>query len=122
MNEEDPYEALRKALNEFVLRVPKSKTFHKLLEMLYTPEEAKVLSIFGMPYVAESRIARVAKKTNKSPEEIEKMFEKMVAKGTLFFRRSKSGKKLYSLAPFIPGIYEFYTMSENDPPELKKRY
>ncbi len=120
MNEKNPYENLRKALNNFFLPVPKSKKFQKLLENLYTKDEAEVLSIFGIPYINEEKINRVAKKVGKSREDIEKMFKSMVDKGTLFVRTNEKGKKLYSLAPFIPGIYEFYTMSENDPPEKKK--
>lgn len=120
MSEIDPYETLRGALNQFLLRVPKSKKFHKLLEMLFTPEEAKLLSIFGMPYVHELKIKRIAKKVNKPIEVIQNMLDKMVEKGTIFVRKNEKGVKFYSLAPFIPGIYEFYTMSKNDPPERKK--
>ncbi|MHA1301422.1 MAG: indolepyruvate ferredoxin oxidoreductase subunit alpha [Candidatus Helarchaeota archaeon] len=120
MNNEDPYESLRISLNKFLLRVPKTEKFHKLLKMLYTPEEASLLSIFGMPYVHEEKISRIAKKANKSIEKVEVMLNNMVEKGTIFVRKNNKGKKLYSLAPFIPGIYEFYTMSKNDPPERKK--
>ena len=51
MSEDEPYESLRKALNRFPLRTPKSKKFLKLLKMLYSEEEAKILSKFGLPYI-----------------------------------------------------------------------
>lgn len=122
MSESDPYEKLRRKLNLFMLRVPKTKTFHKLLELLYTPEEAEILSTFGMPYIDYMRIPRFIKKskTEKSEEEIREMFEKLVKKGVLFKLIDKKGRPAYALAPYIPGIFEFYFMSKADPPEKMK--
>jgi len=113
--ESDPYEKLRQKLNLFMLRVPKTKTFHRLLELLYTTEEAELLSIFGMPYIDEMRLPRVARKTGKTEEELREIFEHLVKKGLLFKRNDKKGRPTYSLAPYIPGIFEFYFMSKAEP-------
>jgi len=114
------YEDLRRALNNFFLRVPRTKKFLHLLEMLYTPEQAEVLSYFPMPYVPERNLPKIAKKLNKSLEEVEKICKECGDRGTLFYSNDSSGKILYSLPPFIPGLYEFYTMDKNDSPEQKK--
>jgi len=122
MVEKDPYEKLRRAMNIFFLKVPKTKTFHHMLELIYTPEEAEILSNFGMPYINEMRINRIIRKsgTAKSEEEVQEMFENLVKKGALFKRIEKSGKPIYSLMPYIPGLFEFYFMSKADPPEKLK--
>lgn len=120
MSETDPYEKLRRKMNLFPLKVPKTKKFHKMLELLYTPEEAEILSIFGMPYIDEMRITRFARKANKPEDEIREMFESLVKRGLLFKRVDKKGRSLFMLAPYIPGIFEFYFMSKADPPEKMK--
>jgi len=120
MTESEPYESLRKVLNLYPLKTPLSKKFIKLLKMLYTEEEAIIVSKFGLPYISYMSISRAAKKFGKSEEDIEKIFNKMAEKGTLFFEFNKKGEKLYCVPPFIPGIYEFYAMSKNDPSERKK--
>ncbi|NVM52424.1 MAG: 4Fe-4S dicluster domain-containing protein [Candidatus Helarchaeota archaeon] len=122
MSETDPYEKLRRKLNLFTLRVPKTKTFHKLLELLYTPEEAEIISTFGMPYIDYMRVPWFIKKskTEKSEEEISEMFENLVKRGVLFKRIDKKGRPSYALAPYIPGIFEFYFMSKAEPPEKMK--
>ena len=117
MTESDPYEKLRRKLNRFTLRVPKTKKFHKLLELLYTPEEAEILSLFGMPYIDEMRLPRISRKAGKSEDEIQEMFDNLVKKGLLFKRIDKKGKNTYCLAPYIPGIFEFYFMSKAEPAE-----
>ncbi|MHA1265905.1 MAG: 4Fe-4S binding protein [Candidatus Helarchaeota archaeon] len=115
-----PYEKLRRKLNLFMLKVPKTKKFRKLLELLYSPEEAELLSIFGMPYIDELRLSRVSKKTGKSKEQLKTIFENLVKRGLLFKRIDKVGRNTYSLAPYIPGIFEFYFMSKAEPPEKMK--
>ncbi|MDD1778484.1 MAG: 4Fe-4S binding protein [Candidatus Helarchaeota archaeon] len=122
MAEKDPYEKLRRVMNLFFLKVPKTKIFHHMLELIYTPEEAEILSNFGMPYIDEMRINRIIRKsgTTKSEEQVQEMFENLVKKGALFKRIEKSGKPIYSLMPFIPGLFEFYFMSKADPPEKLK--
>ncbi len=122
MVEKDPYEKLRRAMNLFFLKVPKTKTFHHLLELIYTPEEAEILSNFGMPYIDELRINRIIRKSGiaKSEEQVQEMFENLVKKGALFKRIDKTGKTTYSLLPYIPGLFEFYFMSKADPPEKLK--
>jgi Pyruvate/2-oxoacid:ferredoxin oxidoreductase delta subunit len=74
-----------------------------------------------MPYIDEMRLSRIAKKTGKSEEELQEMFEKLVKKGAFFKRIEKSGKILYSLVPFIPGLFELYFMSKADSPEMMKQ-
>jgi len=114
------YEALRRKINEFFLRVPKTKKFLHLLEMIYTPEQAEIFSHFPMPYLPETNLSGLAKKINKSFDEVERICKTCTNRGTLFFIKDKNGDTLYSLPPFIPGLYEFYTMDKNDPPERKK--
>ncbi|ABW65993.1 4Fe-4S binding protein [Desulfosudis oleivorans] len=116
----DPYKKLNNILNMFDLKVPKSRKFTKLLKLLYTPEEAELLGHFGTPYMHMEPIGTTVRITGRNKEDVEALFENMVKKGTLFFQKGDNGERLYSLPPFIPGIYEFYTMSENDPFETKK--
>ncbi|HEY0088862.1 MAG TPA: 4Fe-4S binding protein [Candidatus Lokiarchaeia archaeon] len=119
-NMNDPYEALRRKLNKFFLKVPKTKKFLHLLEMIYTPEQAELFSHFPIPYVPERDLPGLAKKLNKSFDDVENICIECSNRGTLFYSQDRNGKTLYSLPPFIPGLYEFYTMDKNDPPERKK--
>lgn len=117
---ENNYEKIHKALNLFDLKVPKSRKFTELLKLLYTPEEAEVIAHFGLPYGYAEQPGVTARKTGKPVEEVEALFDRMVKRGTLFSQKNPSGETEYALPPFIPGIYEFYTMSDNDPFEKKK--
>ena len=116
----NPYESLRRNLNKFFLRVPKSSKFLHLLEMIYSPEQANLFSHFPMPYIPERNLSGLAKKLGKKLDDVEKICKECSERGTLFYSQDRNGKTLYSLPPFIPGLYEFYTMDDNDPLDYKK--
>ena len=88
--------------------------------MIYTPEQAELFSHFPMPYIPERNLLGLAKKLNKSLDEVERICKASSNRGTLFYSQDREDNTLYSLPPFIPGLYEFYTMDNNDPPEFKK--
>jgi len=73
-------------MNLFFLKVPKTMTFHQLLELIYTPEEAEILFNFGMPYIDEQHISQIIRKSgkDKSKEVLQEIFEILVRKGALF--------------------------------------
>ena len=119
-NTQEHYNNLHKALNKFELKVPKSKKFTELLQLLYTPEEAEVISHFGKPYSHFEKIETTSEKTGKPLSEIKELFNNMVERGTLFYLKNDNNEILYSLPPFIPGFYEYYTMSRNDSFTKKK--
>jgi len=78
----------------------------RILEQLFTPEEAEVavqLSMVGEP------IGRIYKRINKkvkSQDELQKILERMEHKGTLLESNVK-GKTFYKNAPFAIGTWEF---------------
>lgn len=116
----DCYHQLHTILNMFDLKVPRSSKFTKLLKLLYSPEEAELLAHFGAPYIYSEPVETTAHITGRDAGDISAIFKRMVERGTLFSQKGENGETLYSIPPFIPGIYEFYTMSKNDEFENKK--
>ncbi len=82
----------------------------KILEMVYTPEEAELLcSAFNLPFVDAKTVEQVAEETGKSVDYVGNVFEKLAENGALFeFTSSRDGKTYYSMLPYVPGIFELH--------------
>jgi Pyruvate/2-oxoacid:ferredoxin oxidoreductase delta subunit len=80
--------------------------FYKLVQELFTPEEAAVYNAIPRGFNPASNIAKEA---GKSEEEVSSILETMADKG-LCIGGEMGGATFYSAPPFVPGIFEFQFM------------
>ncbi|MHA1379771.1 MAG: ATP-binding protein [Candidatus Helarchaeota archaeon] len=116
-NEIDVYEKLRNSITRWPIRAPKSKNLTKLLKLIFTPEEAEIMSFFKQPMVDQiapkKLVKRVLDKTDKySEEKILKIADNLAKRGMLHrsCRISKTGKESirYYIWPMVIGIFEWF--------------
>jgi len=100
------YKNLVDRLNKFPQGAPPSELLYKILEILFTAEEAEFVSKLSIkPFTAE----RAARLTNKSIKEAETILEKLASRGILL-DTGIDGKSFYTLPPPMAGFFEFSMM------------
>ncbi len=109
MPKTDVYEKLRQKINLFFINTPKSPQILKILQHVFSPEEAELLSNFTTPYLDAQTIEKFAKKAKVPLDKVEKIFDGLSKRGLIFkFQNKNNGLAYYSLMPIIPGVFEFY--------------
>ncbi len=78
----------------------------RLLKLLFTEEEARLAMKLNFTPQQLKKIHRKLRNNGLSLDELENKLETMYEKGTII-RALNNGEKLFLLAPFVPGIYEF---------------
>jgi len=101
------YEQLAEKMSNWPIRSPLSKELRKILETLYTPEEAEILLVFNGPYVDQFTAEKIARKVKRPLEEIEPILENMTRTQRIF-SLEKNEIRTYSLFPLISGLFEFF--------------
>jgi Pyruvate/2-oxoacid:ferredoxin oxidoreductase delta subunit len=77
--------------------------FYELARELFTPEEASVAASMPKGFFTAEQLAETLKR---SGEETEDILQTMTMKG-LLLSVSMDGTEVYSLPPFVPGIFEY---------------
>jgi ferredoxin len=108
----DVYKALAKHLDNLPGGYPETENGVELriLKHLFTPEEAELAICLSM---IPEEVSAITERTGRDEEALSTMLEEMAAKG-LIFRRHSNGKKLYSAAMFVIGIWEYQLNSLNE--------
>ena len=102
------YIKLQKHLDNQAVGFPSTKTGVeiRILKHIFTPEEAEISSFLSYKLeplkIIYSRIEHLVE----SPEELEKILDRIQKKGGIEFK-IKNGKKHYCNAPLVVGMYEF---------------
>ncbi|MFX1389274.1 MAG: ATP-binding protein [Promethearchaeota archaeon] len=78
----------------------------QILKQLFTEEEAQIAMKLNFTPQNTAKIHRKVRNKNFTLEELDQKLERMYEKGTII-RAMYNSEKLYLLAPFVPGIYEF---------------
>jgi formate hydrogenlyase subunit 6/NADH:ubiquinone oxidoreductase subunit I len=100
------YKNLADRLNKFPQGAPPSELLYKILEILFTSEEADFVSKLSIkPFTAE----KAALLTNKSIQESKTILEKLASRGILLDTEN-DGKSYYTLPPPMAGFFEFSMM------------
>lgn len=100
------YKNLVERLNQFPQGAPPSELLYKILEILFSPEEAEfVASLSIKPFTAEKAAALTGKPLN----ETIKMLEGLADKG-LLLDNDVDGQPIYVLPPPMAGFFEFSMM------------
>ena len=86
--------------------LPQRKELIDILELRYTPEEAKLA--LSIPVIGQGRISleQLAEKTGKGEPEIQSMLESLLSKGLLYMERSRDEEQeVYCLWDLIYSMY-----------------
>ena len=104
------YIKLQKHLDNQAVGFPATKTGVeiRILKHIFTPEEAEIASLLSYKFEPLEIIYSRAEHLVESPEEMEKILDRIQKKGGIEFK-IKNGKKHYCNAPLIVGMYEFQT-------------
>ncbi len=106
------YQKLRQHFDKMPVGFPKTESGIelKVLQHLFTPEEAELAT--KLNFIAEplEKIYRKVKKTGISIDNLEKSLDTMYEKGLLNFGTNREGDKLikyYANAPLVIGMFEY---------------
>ncbi|MCG8572997.1 MAG: 4Fe-4S dicluster domain-containing protein [Spirochaetes bacterium] len=100
------YEKLVDRLNKFPQGAPPSELLYKILSILYTTEEAELVSIIPIKPFTVKHIAKIWKK---SERESQKILDQLADKG-LLVDIEQQGTQFYVLPPPMAGFIEFTMM------------
>ncbi|MFC1820007.1 hypothetical protein ACFLZG_02845, partial [Thermodesulfobacteriota bacterium] len=112
----DNYEKFRQMIDSYISGAPKSKYFDEILKMLFSKEEIEVA--LHMNFKSKSAES-IATDSSISLTEVEKRLDSMADK-EIILRHKKDGKKLYSLFPTVPGIFELSLAKKKEAPMQNK--
>ncbi len=117
------YEALRRKLGIWPTSVPKSPELMEMLRLLFTPEEAELLTseVFSAPFQDYKTSEEIARCTGNPKAEVEKLMENLAKQNLVFKSRDwKTGDIFYSLLPLTPGIFSMYLHGSSDSEKAEK--
>ena len=114
---EDVYEQLRETMNSFVLKVPKHEKLTVFLKECFSEEEARLLTNFRSPLIETMTAKKLAKKAGLPEEQVSETMERLAKRGVVMREVKKSGKILYRLMTFFPGLYEFFFVAHKEHPQ-----
>lgn len=107
---DDAYRKLQRHLDDLPIGFPatESGVELRLLQHLFTPEEAELATHLSFVPEPVKTIYRRVRKTGITPEELEEKLDALVAKGALNGgAHPKTGKKYYANAFFAVGMFEY---------------
>ncbi|MDP2425956.1 MAG: 4Fe-4S binding protein [bacterium] len=100
------YELLVKRLNKFPQGVPPSDTLYEILRLLFSEEEAKLVSLLPIkPFTTKT----AAKAWGKTEEEARVVLEELASRA-LLVDTEQDGNQTFSLPPPMAGFFEFSMM------------
>jgi Pyruvate/2-oxoacid:ferredoxin oxidoreductase delta subunit len=110
--EDNIYKRLAEHLDQAPIGAPMSEELVEILRILYTPEEAKIAC--SLPFSNTGR-DQLAEKYGMDPEEMGRLLDGMVAKGTVF-RKGSGPEAKYRLLPTLVGFSEtpFWPGKDNE--------
>lgn len=112
----DNYERFRIILDSYIAGAPKSEHFDEILRMLFSEEEIEIAIHMNFRSKSAEHIATLS---SISLSEVEKRLDSMADKAIILSRKT-NGKKLYSLLPTVPGIFELSLAQKKEPPMQQK--
>jgi ferredoxin len=102
----DMYRQLGQTLDNTPVRMPWTPAMRAMLEALYTPEEAELVT--RMPY-RPSRIGRIARLSGFDESRLRRMLPDMCGKGIVCDIHDGDGYR-YMISPIVIGFFEFSMM------------
>lgn len=100
------YHRLQRRLDRFVTGAPASPTFTKILELLFSPEEAELARrLPGRPTPVEM----VSRRLGVPPDELAGQLGEMARRGVVV-DLERNGQRYFALPPVVIGFFEFVFM------------
>ena len=90
------YKNLIERLNQFPQGAPPSETLYKILEMLFSEEEAEIVARLPIRPFSVEKASRILKK---EAAETEKILDELAGRAILLDARDEEGNKKYILPP-----------------------
>jgi len=113
----DPvYVQLCERLSRFESKIPQVESALKILEAIYSKEEAELAMTFPE---GSFTAAQLAGHFNQDVSRLTPLLETMADKGQLFVTRTAGDEKKYELSPWMPGVMEFTVIRSMDTPKIK---
>ncbi|MHA1379659.1 MAG: ATP-binding protein [Candidatus Helarchaeota archaeon] len=114
--------AYKKIANALMLPKGMYSDLIKILKFWFTPEEAKIVSVFRTSMMDSFPVEKIAKKTKEPVEKVQEILDKLTKKGLIFtWLNKKLNKKMYTIPMLFPGLFEWYFASKNNSmDELRK--
>jgi NAD-dependent dihydropyrimidine dehydrogenase PreA subunit len=104
------YFNLQKRLDDAVSGAPESNVLYEILKILFTEEEAELVSVLPLKFFT---VEVAAKRWHKSEVETKKILDNLADKGILLDIK-KAELQAYVLAPTMAGFFEFSLMRMGD--------
>ncbi|MFC1822368.1 ATP-binding protein [Thermodesulfobacteriota bacterium] len=118
--DENIYLKLCNHLNKYPLWAPPTDAFLKILQIMFTPEEAE-FALSLSPRL--ETVSQIAQRTGKDSEDVRNLLEQMVKNGVLI-KESGSSRDMkedrYGLLPTAPGIWEVTFAKKEKNPRTEK--
>ncbi|NVM02062.1 MAG: hypothetical protein HWN67_06980, partial [Candidatus Helarchaeota archaeon] len=115
MTEVDYYDIVRNKLRVGPIGAPKHKKVLEFLRIIWTEEEAKLLSYMeGVRKLVTPR--KLAKTAGMDKTKVKELLNNCARKGTIL----KIGNQ-FGLLPLVPGIFELYYLTGKDTEENRKK-
>ncbi|MHA1557908.1 MAG: (Fe-S)-binding protein, partial [Candidatus Heimdallarchaeota archaeon] len=105
-HEMNSYLKLQQRLDKAPQGAPLSKSLFDILQVLFTDEEAELVSVLPINFITKEKAAKIWKKTH---DEAEKILDTLAEKGLMLDGCQKE-KRTYILAPPMAGFFEFSLM------------
>ena len=100
------YLNLQQRLDKSTQGAPSSEALFKILEILFSEQEAKLVSVLPLNLFTAKKASKLWKKDIKEAQEI---LDELAGKGLLMDLDNK-GQQVYVLAPTMAGFFEFSLM------------
>ncbi|MCY3413565.1 MAG: 4Fe-4S binding protein [Candidatus Heimdallarchaeota archaeon] len=103
----DSYIELTKRINKMPQEAPVTDTLMEILRVLFTEEEAFLVSQLPINFISVERVSKIWKKDLRETEAI---LDTLADKGIMVDLAPMNGTKVYTLAPPMAGFLEFSLM------------
>lgn len=114
----DVYARLGERLNQNPVKLPLIDPVLAFLREVFTEEQAALGAEFPL---GAHTLEHLAKQLNRDDKHLERLLEGMADEGLVFVEKKGNGEKVYSLSPFVPGIFEFQSLKGEETEKVRRR-
>lgn len=115
-NPNKDYQLLQKKLDGMATGAPDSSAFQKILQLTYSPDEAKIAR--KIPAIPE-KLTNIAEKLSIPIDELDEILTTMAKRGALLDMEIK-GEKYFMLPPVVIGFFEYTFMRAREDVPMKE--
>ena len=110
VNPDREYRLLQQRLDQMVTGAPESPSLDKILQLLFTPQEAQMAR--RIPTIP-TPLSKLARKFNMPADELDQKLTELAQRGVVL-DLSRNGQRYFTLAPVVIGFFVFTFMRARD--------